>query len=222
MKTNKTPAAVVVTAEGAGISVSSDTANVAQLGTAANDLLVPNTADISAHLYTLFAPEFVAPYPDSWIEIASFDPAYDKVPPDECPHFSPFELDRAVAWAEKKNKAGFNIYVGATLRHGKTSAKSKGRASRINALMASCAWAEYEGEGDDVKVAATLKEENLVPKMVLTTGCTPYPRRHVYVQLAGGAAPDEVEKANIALRTLFGSDAVQDPSRLMRLAGTIS
>ena len=138
------------------------------------------------------------------------------------PHFSPFELDKVVAFAEAKNKAGFNIYVGAALRHGKTPAKSRGRASRVNIVMGSCAWSDFDKEGDDTRIDATIKEENLVPAMTLATGHTPYPRGHVYFKLACGVTADELEKANIALRTLFGSDAVQDPARLMRLAGTIS
>jgi hypothetical protein len=182
--------------------------------------LIPNREDISAHLYTLFAPEFVQPYPDSWIEIAYANPASDKM--EEFPHFSPFDLDKVIAFAEAKNKAGFNIYVGATLRHGETPAKSRGRASRANALMGHLSWADFDKEGDDVKVDATLKEENLVPAMTLATGRTPYPRGHVYLKLASGVTADEVEKANIALKTLFGSDAVQDPARLMRRAGTIN
>src|SRR5215510_3766813 len=32
--------------------------------------LCPNQADITNHLYALFPPEFVQPYPDAWIEIA--------------------------------------------------------------------------------------------------------------------------------------------------------
>ena len=36
---------------------------------AANSL-VPNRNDIVSHLYALFDPVFVMPYPDAWIEIA--------------------------------------------------------------------------------------------------------------------------------------------------------
>ena len=32
--------------------------------------LCPNKADIAAQLYALFAPAFVHPHPDAWIEIA--------------------------------------------------------------------------------------------------------------------------------------------------------
>ena len=36
--------------------------------------LEPNRADINAHLYALFHPDFVMPYPDAWIEIAIANP----------------------------------------------------------------------------------------------------------------------------------------------------
>ena len=37
--------------------------------------LRPNKTDIARHLYELFPPTFVQPYPDAWIEIAHGDPA---------------------------------------------------------------------------------------------------------------------------------------------------
>ena len=122
--------------------------------------LIPSKADISAHLYALFPPEFVQPYPDSWIEIAYASPASGKM---VSRHFSAFELDKAVAFAEQKNKTGHNIYVGAALRHGKTPPKSRGRASRVNIVMASHAWADFDKAGDDARIDATLKEKSLVP-----------------------------------------------------------
>ena len=150
--------------------------------------LCPNKSDISAHLYALFPPAFVQPYPDAWIEIAFASPAGGK--PDTSRHFSAFELDKAVAFAESKNKAGFNIYVGAALRHGKTPAKAKGRASRENVLMASHSWADFDKAGDDARIDAILKENNLPPSMTVVTGRTPHFRAHLWFRLAGCATAD--------------------------------
>ena len=38
-------------------------------------LLRPNKADIAQHLYELFPPIFVQPYPHAWIELSYGDPA---------------------------------------------------------------------------------------------------------------------------------------------------
>ena len=94
--------------------------------------LSPNKADIAAHLYALFPPTFVHAYPDAWIEIAYASPATGGKP-DKAKHFSAFDLDKAAEFAEAKNKAGFNIYVGAALRQGETPASQKAeRAARTS------------------------------------------------------------------------------------------
>jgi len=182
--------------------------------------LAPNRADIANHLYALFAPDFVQPHPDSWIEIAYGHPAVEGGKVNEAKNFSAFKLDEAVAFAEEKNKAGFNIYVGAALRHG--DQPSTGRASGHHVLAASHAWSEYEGVGDDDRISAILKNKSLVPAIVLTTGTIPYPRRHLYFRIDNSAGPDDVRAANTALEKLLGSDNVKNPDRVMRLAGTVS
>ena len=40
--------------------------------------LEPNLADINAHLYAIFIPDFVKDHPDAWIEIATADPTAGK------------------------------------------------------------------------------------------------------------------------------------------------
>jgi hypothetical protein len=182
--------------------------------------IAPNRSDIARHLYALFAPDFVQAYPDSWIEIAYGDPAVEGGKVNEAKNFSPFKLDDAIAFAEEKNRAGYNIYVGAALRHGERS--SSGRASGHHVLAASHAWAEYDHVGDDNRITAVLKEKGLAPAIVLTTGTVPCPRRHVYLKLDHGATPDEIRAANASLKELLGTDAVQNPDRILRLAGTIS
>ena len=42
---------------------------------------------------------------------------------DAAKQFSVFDLQKAAEFAEKKNKAGFNIYVGAALRQGETATR---------------------------------------------------------------------------------------------------
>uniref|UniRef100_UPI0025C0ADB7 hypothetical protein n=1 Tax=Bradyrhizobium sp. TaxID=376 RepID=UPI0025C0ADB7 len=172
--------------------------------------LAPNKSDISAHLYALFDPAFVQAYPDSWIEIAYGDPAVDGGKPNKAENFSPFKLEEAVEFAVAKNAAGCNIYVSATLGHGD------------HAVTASHAWAEYDGAGDDERIANLLKANSLTPSIVVTAGTIPHPRRHLYFRLDGTVTPERLEAAGAALCALLGSNAVQDPRRVMCLAGSVN
>ena len=183
--------------------------------------LRPNKNDIAAHLYALFPPAFVQPYPDAWIEIA-YGYAATGGKPNEARHFSAFDLAAAAEFAEKKNRAGFNIYVGVALRQGETDSKANGRANGVHVLTASHSWAEFDNQGDDVRIASILKEKNFQVTMSVATGRTPHPRAHLYFRLAGSATPAELKAANTALETLLGSDDVKNADRVMRLAGTIN
>jgi len=176
----------------------------------------PNRAEIAAHLYALFPPAFVHQCPDgTWIEIAFCRAGEDL---NKAQPFSAFDLEEAAEFAEEKNRAGYNIYVGAALRHG----KQRGRANGANVLTASHAWAEFDNDDDAARIDAVLKEKNLLMAMTVVTGRTPHLRAHLYFELAGRATPEELKNANTALKTLLGSDDVQNPDRVMRLAGTIN
>ena len=106
--------------------------------------LSPNKADIAAHLYALFSPAFVQPYPDAWIEIAWSDPADGDL--NRARKFSAHDLKPIADFAERKSQAGCNVYVGAALRQGEMP--PKGRASDNNFQAAAFAWAEFDGDGD--------------------------------------------------------------------------
>jgi RecA-family ATPase len=177
----------------------------------------PNKTDIAAHLYVLFPPAFVHPYPEAWIEIAFCRPHEDL---NKAESFSPFDLKTAAEFAERKNRAGYNLYVGAALRHGKPS--PSGRASGTNVLEASHAWAEFDKPGDDARISAILKEKDLKQAIAVVTGTRPCLRAHLYFKLDGSGTPDQLKTVNTALKTLLGSDDVQNPDRVMRLAGTVN
>jgi hypothetical protein len=179
--------------------------------------LSPNKLDIAAHLYALFNPAFVQPYPDAWFEVAYCSP--DGAITD-AQNYSVFELKQAVEFAEARNAAGDNLYVGPALRQGKQP--GSGRAKGEHVLTSAYAWAEYDAAGDDKRIADTLKANNLKPALVVTTGTVPHPRRHLYFKIDGAVTKEKLEAANTALMILLDSDAVQDPSRVLRLAGTVS
>jgi AAA domain-containing protein len=177
----------------------------------------PNKADISGHLYALFNPSFVLPYPDAWIEIAFCRPDGTL---NEARNYSAFQLKEAAAFAEAKNQAGCNVYVGAALRKGKEP--RSGRASDANFQTARFAWAEFDGAGDAERIDAILKENHLTPAMVVTTGTVPHLRAHLYFKIADGADQAKLVAALKSLKASLKSDDVDNASRVMRLAGTVS
>jgi hypothetical protein len=180
--------------------------------------MAPNTADINKHLYALFSPEIAQSYPDTWIEIAYSDPVTGDV--NKAATFSVFEIKEAADFAKEKSVAGHNVYVGPALRQGERP--QGGRARDEHVATSAYAWAEYDGSGDDARIQAILKEHDLRPALVVTTGTVPHPRRHLYFKLDGGAPLEKLKSANTSLMKLLGSDAVHNVGRVMRLAGTIS
>src|ERR1700680_3065246 len=125
----------------------------------------PDLADISAHLHALFAPDFVHPFPDAWIEIAFCRPD-EKL--NKADIFSAFDLEGAAKFAFDTNKRGFNVYVGAALRHGEKP--KSGRPNDTHFLASRYSWAEYDNAGDHERVAAICKAEGLQPALGIVTG----------------------------------------------------
>lgn len=180
-------------------------------------LLAPNRADIAAHLHALFPPAFVHPYQDAWIEIAFCRP---DAKPDTAKNFSVFDVEAAVDFAERKNRAGYNVYIAPALRQGVRP--DGGRSNDTHVTTSAFAWVEYDGAGDDEQIQDILEASRITPSLVVTTGTVPHARRHLYFRFDGTVTPDELKATNTALKELLGSDAVQNPGRIMRLAGTVN
>jgi hypothetical protein len=180
--------------------------------------LVPRVADINAHLYALFTPAFVQAYPDSNIEIA-YGHAASGNQVNRAKIFSAFDLEKAAAFAERKNRDGYNIYIGPALRN---EQHKSGRANRDSVITAGFAWAEYDGAGDAERINELCRAQQLWPTIVVNTGTVPNRRDHLYFAVDGVPTPADLVAMNTALKELLGSDAVQDASRVMRVAGTIN
>ncbi|MGZ3348712.1 MAG: hypothetical protein ACXU89_07180 [Xanthobacteraceae bacterium] len=180
--------------------------------------LVPNIVDINRHLYELFAPAFVANYPDGQIEIAYADPKTGNAV-NKAEIFSAFDLEKAAAFAFKKNVAGYNVYVAPALRAG---THKSGRASGDDVITARHAWCEYDGKGDAERVYALCKANMLSPAIVVTTGTVPNQREHLYFQIDGVPTPADLTAMGAGLKNLLGTDDVGNADRVMRLAGTIN
>jgi hypothetical protein len=184
----------------------------------ATGLLLPNIADISAHLYALFPPAFVHGYPDANIEIAWADPTIGNAV-NQAKIVSAFDLENAAVFAFQKNTAGFNVYVAPALRDG---THKSGRASGGDIVTARYAWCEYDGAGDAERVHALCKINMLWPAIVVTTGTIPDQRNHLYFEIDGVATPADLTAMGAGLKKLFGTDAVHNADRVLRLAGTVN
>ena len=204
----------------ADVPISGDETNPAFDGfEATSEPLVPNKVDIAAHLYALFEPAFVKAYPDAWIEIA-YGYARTGGGVNAAQNFSVFDLEKAVQFAEAKNRNGYNLYAGPAIRQG--DYPKDGRSNKDHVVTSAFAWAEFEGEGEAARIDAVLKENGLAPRLVVGTGTVPYRRDHLYFKLSDVVTPDKLRAANDALVKCLGSDSVQDLPRVMRLAGTIN
>ena len=177
--------------------------------------LRPNKVDVQAHLWALFPPAFVHHFPNAQVEVVYGPP---NKPLTTSKWFSAFDIETIAGFVEVRSARGDNCYVGAGLRQGPTP--KKGRARTENFLAASCAWAEFDGAGDAERIDAILKEKQLQPAFVISTGTTPCLRQHLYFRIRGGITDATALKAvNSALRDLLGSDDVTDAIRIMRLGG---
>lgn len=182
-----------------------------------NPLLHPNIITIQTFLFALFAPGFANRFPDALIEIAH---GYPSGKLDHCRHFSVFDLENAIAYAVARNNEGQNVYVIPALLKGDTPT---GRAKDANVFASRYFWAEYDGAGDAERIDAIMKANQLEADALTTTGTVPHLRQHIYFRAKDGVTDiNQLLKVNTALRDLFHSDDVQNPARLMRLAGTVN
>ncbi|MBR1290147.1 hypothetical protein [Bradyrhizobium ottawaense] len=183
-------------------------------------LLSPDREIIGKHLYALFPHSLVKDYPDCWIEIATASKATEWKPVT-ARHFSPFDLPKVINYVEKQNRRGVNIYVGPSLRQGKTG--TSGRSTDANFLASQYSWADFDGAGDFERVSGILKANSLQNAMLVVTGRVPHTRAHPYFEIASKIVDGaQMRSVNAALKSLLGTDDVEDPCRLMRLAGTVS
>jgi hypothetical protein len=131
--------------------------------------------------------------------------------------FAPDWIDEAVDWAERMNDLGFNIYsVRNPIRH-----DVSGSAKDTDIVAAFFLWADCDDDGaaDNIR-----RFDGPKVNAAVITGRTPGTRVHTYWELqqpctdmAQWRAMQETVAAH------FGSDStVVNPSRIMRLAGTVS
>jgi len=131
--------------------------------------------------------------------------------------FSPGWLDEAVEWVENMNAKGYNLYaVRNPIRH-----DVKGSASDGDIVASFFLWADFDepSSADNVR-----RWEGPKYSAAVTTGRIPGTRVHTYWQLAEPCTDMALWRdTQVAIAAQFGSDAtVINPSRIMRIGGTIS
>lgn len=185
------------------------------MATVVQSIIEPDQDAIKSHLELLFAP-CRSEYPGGLIELR-----YGNPKPNRSTYFNTDErgIEQAALFAAARNREGANIYVGVNPRRPGTDHRHSADDSDVG--IAFFHFADLDkAEAVD---AARKRLRALPPTLVVTTGTEPHRRPHFYWQLE---APVE----NMAAWTLgqrgiaqsLEGDPVINPSRIMRLAGTVN
>ena len=153
------------------------------------------------------------------VELAWRDPQDGKLRHAQLFHLD--NLDALIAKAvEVNSQEGANAYIGVAIRHPDTAPFA--RASDDDFLCAPAYWADL----DDAEAVKTAKQKcgRAPANLGIITGRTPHPRAQLYWRTEEAITdPKELRETNAAIaRALGGDPAVVNPSRIMRLPGSIA
>jgi hypothetical protein len=178
-----------------------------------DSIVQPDESAIKAHLELLFAP-LREEYPGGIVELrygAGFKSAYFNLRTDG--------LADCAVFAEARARAGDNIYVGVNPRKPSTDTRKAASDSDVEVS----AWQFADIDKAESLQALGRKLRPLPPTFTVDTGTTPHRRPHLYWQLeelVWNMASWTERQRGIA-QTL-GGDSVINPSRIMRLAGSVN
>jgi P4 family phage/plasmid primase-like protien len=182
-------------------------------------LIQPDLAAIAAHLQALFSP-VLADGRDGLIEIrhGPIDPALKRAAINHNAWFRLDQIDAAAAYAADCNARGHNVYVGVNPR--KPDTDQSGHGADVDVALAYWHFADLD---DPAAVAAARAHVPLRYSMLVMTGAVPEARPHFYWRLEEPCAnlPAWTTRQR-AIAAHLGGDAVINPSRIMRLAGTVN
>lgn len=131
--------------------------------------------------------------------------------------FAPDWMDDAIEWAENMNGRGYNIYaVRNPIRHDVT-----GSAKDSDIIASFFCWADCD---DPDSAGNVLRFDGPKYSAAVTTGRQPSPRVHVYWALQEPCTDlDAWRDMQTRIAAHFNSDrAVVNPSRIMRVGGTVA
>lgn len=179
--------------------------------------LEPNRTDMKAQLDFLFGN--AREYDDGQVEIAvCMLQGERKVWQSQL--FTLDRLDDAVNFAATQNAAGHNIYFGAALRD--PDVPPFGRASDADHYATPAVYADLDTA--EASSAAAIRTKSMPPDFVVCTGQHPHLRLQPYWRLEEPLTDPEAHRALCGglADSLQGDRAVTNPSRIMRLAGSIA
>jgi hypothetical protein len=131
-------------------------------------------------------------------------------------------IDRAVELAFKMNQAELNVYMTINPVNPDAVIKAGKGATDSDILRAHYSFAD----ADDLQGLAGINQlvHPYEPDILVTTGTTPHERRHVYWRLSEPCQDLNLwrETQKLIASKLETDPSVRNPSRIMRVAGTVS
>ena len=179
----------------------------------------PNADAMRTHIEHLFWYEYSDGEFDGLIELAWTD-AEDK----KLRHAELFGLDKIDALIEKAVEVNSvpnqNVYIGVALR--KPNTPENRRANDKDFYSLKCAYADLDEEGAASSAAG--RYHGVQPTLVVITGEHPHHRAHLYWRLNEPLRdPVEYRETMGLIAENFHADpAVTNPSRVMRLGGSVA
>ena len=187
------------------------------------DFLAPDKTAMAAHIEHLFGG-FLDGYHEGRIELAWTNTTPDAAGKYKLANAELFGTDQIEELVERaavlNARPMCNIYIGAALRHPHTA--PSGRCSDSDAWALPFVYVDLDDEG--AAPAAKLAYGADVPTLAVVTGRSPYMRAQLWWRLntpLTDHAAWEAQLRGIATK-LNGDTSVCNPSRVMRLAGSIA
>jgi hypothetical protein len=178
-------------------------------------IMQPDEPTIKAHLEVLFAP-LREEYPQGLIEIC-----YGPNKPNQAQFFNLHKdgIADATAFAASRARAGENIYVGVNPRKPQTKLAHRANDSDVEIAI----WQFADIDKAESLDGLGKKLRPLPPYYTVDTGTIPHRRPHLYWLLDEPVRNlEQWTQRQSGLAAQLGGDAVINPSRIMRLAGTVN
>lgn len=174
--------------------------------------MIPNIIDIKQHLTILY---YWAIDIDSLFEIRCIQPEK----PILSRLFRPYEIDKAVSFVDTNNRLGYNCYSIPTILKPNTV----GNANDNDVLYARYHYIDAD-DNDIAQLRSKLAATGFHPTFEVITGTVPKERLQIAFRLNEPMSDlDKWRKLQHNISSYFHTDTtIKNPSRLMRLAGTIS
>ena len=195
------------------------------LSASVHTLSKPDTKSMRQHVEHLFGG-YLDGYHDGLIELSWTDTTPDPAGKHSLKHarlYKTDEIDTLVEEAARLNAQPMcNVYIGAALR--KPTTAPFGRAKDSDTLCLTAVYVDLDDDGAVSFAQDIYKTKNVKPTLVVVTGNAPHIRAQLWWRLDEPITDHEQWQALIKgiAGTLRGDPVVSNPSRVMRLAGSVA